>query len=77
MFYTHGTRALVTPYFEAAFPRLLRAAACRTELTDTAPASTVFLLFGVCVRALCGRIDDRGAADVLYALEELVCCLRS
>jgi hypothetical protein len=72
VFYTTATRTLVLPAFDAAFPRLLRAAAARTPLGDDASPNTVFLVFGVCVRALCGRIDDAAAVDVLTALETLV-----
>ncbi len=73
MLYARGTRAQVLPYYEVAFPRLLLAAAIRADLTGDNSANTVFLLLGVCVRALCGRIDDEGAVFVLGALEELVC----
>ena len=73
VFYAKGTRALVTSYYESSFPRLLLATALHANLSDEGSPSTVFLLLGVAVRALCGRIDDQGAVKVLLAIEQLVC----
>jgi hypothetical protein len=70
--FTKGTRDLVSSYYEVALPRLLLALASRAPLASADNANTVFLVLGLCVRLLCGRIDDTAAATGLGALEKLV-----